>query len=157
MFSRNPNGPSGTPSTGQVPLSGPASHTPAKTRLPSDRVVQSVIGSDLSIMGDQIKIISRGSLQIDAQIHGDLHCVELIVGEQGRVKGTVAAESVIVRGQIDGAIRGQRVVLESSARVNGDVYHGVLSIEQGATFDGTSRRPKNPQELMPDLGTAEPR
>ena len=76
---------------------------------------------------------------------------EIIIGEQGRVTGTVAAERVIVRGQISGVIRAMTVALQSSARMEGDIHHMSLTIEQGAQFDGRCRRPASPAELQIDL------
>jgi cytoskeletal protein CcmA (bactofilin family) len=41
--------------------------------------------------------------------------------------------------------------LQSSARVEGDIHHMSLVIEQGAEFDGRCRRPSNASELRIDL------
>lgn len=120
-----------------------------------DRGGTSVIGSDLIIKGQQITIISKGSLQIDGEIRGDVHSAELVVGEQAQIVGTIAAENVSIFGHVVGAIRGLNVALHSSARVEGDVYHQSLTVEEGAVFDGGSRRPKDPKELLPKLDPAE--
>jgi cytoskeletal protein CcmA (bactofilin family) len=45
------------------------------------------------------------------------------------------------------------VALQASARVEGDIHHVSLAIEEGAEFDGTCRRPANSKELEPDLDT----
>jgi cytoskeletal protein CcmA (bactofilin family) len=112
---------------------------------------KSVIGNDLRITGQGLKIISRGILQVDGDLESDVVGAEVIVGEQGRVTGTISAERVIVRGQTSGAIRAMSVALQSSARVEGDIHHMSLTIEQGAEFDGRCRRPANPTELQVDL------
>ena len=80
---------------------------------------KSVIGNDLKIIGQGLKIIGRGVLQVDGEIEGDVGGAELIIGEQGKVTGTVAAERVIVRGRISGVIRARTVALQASARVEG--------------------------------------
>jgi hypothetical protein len=72
---------------------------------------------------------------------------EVVVGEQGEVTGMVAAQHVIVRGKVSGIVCGMMVSLQSSARVNGDIHHMSLTIEQGAEFEGRSRRPSDPSEL----------
>jgi cytoskeletal protein CcmA (bactofilin family) len=108
---------------------------------------KSVIGNDLKILGQGLKIISQGTLQVDGEIEGDVGGVEVIIGEQGKVTGTVAAERVIVRGRISGVIRGATVALQASSRVEGDIHHMSLAIEQGAEFDGRCRRPSDPSEL----------
>ena len=102
---------------------------------------KSVIGNDLKIIGQGLKIISQGTLQVDGEVEGDVRGSEVIIGEKGRVTGTVAAERVIVRGQIAGVIRGVTVALQASSQVEGDIHHMSLAIEQGAEFDGRCRRP----------------
>jgi cytoskeletal protein CcmA (bactofilin family) len=112
---------------------------------------KSVIGNDLKIIGQGLKIISQGTLQVDGEIEGDVGGAEVIIGEKGRVTGTVAAERVIVRGQISGVIRGVMVTLQASSRVEGDIHHMSLAIEQGAEFDGRCRRPADASELNLNL------
>jgi len=112
---------------------------------------KSVISNDLKIIGQGLRIISRGTLQIDGEVEGDVAGKEVIIGEMGLVTGIVAAERVIVRGKIAGAIRSVMVALQSSARVEGDIHHRSLSIEQGAQFDGRCRRPADAAELTLDL------
>jgi len=112
-----------------------------------DPSAKSVIGNDLKIIGQGLKIISQGTLQVDGEVEGDVGGSEVIIGEKGKVTGTVAAERVIVRGTICGIIRGVTVTLQSSSRVEGDIHHMSLAIEQGAEFDGRCRRPSTPAEL----------
>ena len=110
-----------------------------------------MIGNDLKIIGQGLKIISQGTLQVDGEVEGDVGGSEVIIGEKGKVTGTVAAERVIVRGKISGVIRGVTVTLQSSSRVEGDIHHMSLAIEQGAEFDGRCRRPSDASELNLNL------
>jgi cytoskeletal protein CcmA (bactofilin family) len=64
---------------------------------------KSVISNDLRIIGQSLEIISRGTLQVDGEVEGDVGGAEIIIGEEGRVTGTVAAERVIVRGGFPGS------------------------------------------------------
>jgi cytoskeletal protein CcmA (bactofilin family) len=121
-------------------------------RLPTpDASTKSVISNDLKIIGQGLKIISQGTLQVDGEVEGDVRGTEVIIGEKGRVTGTVAAERVIVRGTICGVIRGMTVTLEASSRVEGDIHHMSLAIEQGAEFDGRCKRPADASELNLEL------
>jgi len=117
----------------------------------SNEAGKSVISNDLKIIGQGLKIISRGTLQVDGEVEGDVAGAEIIIGEQGKVTGTVAAERVIVRGRTSGVIRAMTVALQASARVQGDIHHMSLAIEEGAEFDGRCLRPANTKELQPDL------
>lgn len=115
------------------------------------RIADSVIGSDLTIEGQQITIRCKGSLRVNGKIQADVHSMQLVVGEEAVVTGQVAADAVNVFGRVNGAILGARVVLHSSAVVEGDIHSEVLGIEQGAAFDGRSRKVKDPREIAPQL------
>jgi cytoskeletal protein CcmA (bactofilin family) len=109
---------------------------------------KSVIGNDLKIIGQGLKIIGRGVLQVDGEIEGDVQAAEVIVGEKGQVTGMVAGRHVLVRGKVSGIVCGRTVALQASAKVDGDLHHMSLLIEQGAIFEGRSRRAKSEQDLI---------
>ena len=92
------------PSLNAAPQPGSRSHSGAPPS--AEPGAKSVIGNDLKIIGQGLKIISQGTLQVDGEVEGDVGGSEVIIGEKGKVTGTVAAERVIVRGQISGVIRG---------------------------------------------------
>jgi cytoskeletal protein CcmA (bactofilin family) len=108
---------------------------------------KSVIGNDLKILGQGLKIISQGVLQVDGKIGGDVRAAEVIVGEQGMVTGIVAGTQVVVHGKVAGVICGKTVGLHASSHVEGDIHHMSFSIEQGAIFEGRSRRVGSDAEL----------
>lgn len=101
----------------------------------------SVIGPDVKISGN---LLTRGDVQIEGEIEGDVRAVNVVIGERASVTGSVLAEEVVVRGHVMGSVRGRRVMLQASCHVEGDVYHQALSIEQGAYFEGKSRRSADP-------------
>src|SRR5690606_11244673 len=107
----------------------------------SSKLVPSIIGEDLSITGN---VRSKGELQVDGEIQGDINCGSLLLGDKSQIIGGVIAEDVVVRGRVVGSIRGLRVTLQSQAHVEGDIYHQSLAIEQGAYFEGKSRRSDDP-------------
>ena len=111
----------------------------------------SIIGSDLVIEGPSITMRCKGSLRIDGTIEANLHCAELVIGEQAVIVGSIAANKVAVSGRVSGAIFGDNVVLHSKAHVEGDISSCSLAIEQGATFDGRARKVTDPREVAPQL------
>lgn len=111
----------------------------------------SIIGNDLTIVGQGLRIITRGTLQVEGKVEGDVVGNEVIIGEKGHVTGVVSGQSVVVHGAVAGTVKGVNVVLSSSAKVDGDVLHHQLSVEQGAHLDGRVRRPADPGELAPVL------
>ena len=128
--------PSAKPAASPSPSLG-SSSTPSY----GGKSVPSIIGEDLSIVGN---VTSKGEIQVDGEIQGDVHCVSLLLGEKSRVIGGVVADDVVVRGSVSGSISGMRVTLQAQSHVEGDIYHQSLSIEQGAYFEGKSRRVEDP-------------
>jgi len=103
---------------------------------------ESVIGEDLTIIGN---VKSKGNLKLDGKLQGDMHCASLIVSEKGRIDGGVVANNeVIVFGNVSGSIRSKRVMLHSTAHVEGDIYHQGIGIEMGTRYDGTLRWTDDP-------------
>ena len=109
---------------------------------------KSVIGNDLTIIGQGLRIISRGMLQVDGDIEGDVQAAEVLVGEKGKVTGMVAGTQVVVRGTVSGVVCGQSIALQSSCHVEADMHHMSLAIEQGAHFHGHSRRARSEADLV---------
>ena len=146
MFTRSP---SGEPKTLEQRSTRPAGTNGAHPSISAPSSGEkSVIGNDLKIIGQGLKIISRGILQVDGEIEGDVQAAEVIVGEQGQVSGMVAGRQVVVRGKVSGVICAQAVALQASSQVDGDVHHMSFAIEQGARFEGRSRRAKGEADLL---------
>jgi cytoskeletal protein CcmA (bactofilin family) len=128
--------PPGAPSAKPPPM-----QPRANVGRPPERVAPSIIGPDLTIMGN---LISAGEVQVDGEVQGDLHGSHVVVGEKARITGGIMAQEIVVRGHVMGSIRGNKVMLQASSHVEGDVHHQALSIEQGAYFEGKSRRADDP-------------
>ncbi|MGI9403541.1 MAG: bactofilin family protein [Hyphomicrobium sp.] len=111
----------------------------------------SVIGDDLTILGEKITIVSQNKLHVCGNVHGDIHGKQVMVSKGGLVTGTVNAENIEVRGGVRGAIRALTVTLHESAKVDADIVHQSLSISKGAEFDGRIKRANDASELMPNL------
>lgn len=116
----------------------------------SERNTPSVIGPDLIIHGN---LTSKGEVQVDGEVQGDIHGTYVVIGEKARITGGIVAEEIVVRGHVAGSVRGKRVMLQSSSHVEGDIYHQALAIEQGAYFEGKSRRSEDPTGgiVKPDI------
>ncbi len=126
-----------------LPLGGAAKPVGAPTTAgrSSDKSPASVIGPDLTILGN---LISKGEVLVEGEVQGDLNGSQIIIGEKAKVTGSIIADEVVVRGHVMGSIRGRKVMLQASSHVDGDIYHNTLSIEQGAFFEGKSRRSEDP-------------
>src|SRR5271165_5048635 len=119
------------------PLTQPTNLMPVAAGRSVHSTGDSNISNDLTIIGD---VTSKGSVTLDGVIEGNIYCTSLIVTTNGRVNGGIVAnQEVTVQGQVHGTIRGRRVMLQSSAKVEGDIFHQGIGIEMGTRYDGTLR------------------
>lgn len=153
MFTKKPESGEAVTKMGERSSSGTESKSSPFTERPAtfskgpspsssaSKMVPSIIGEDLTITGN---VTSKGEIQVDGEIQGDIHCGSLLLGDKSQVQGSVIAEDVVVRGKVVGSIRGLRVTLQAQSHVEGDIFHQSLAIEQGAYFEGKSRRSDDP-------------
>ncbi|MDD9841482.1 MAG: polymer-forming cytoskeletal protein [Alphaproteobacteria bacterium] len=105
------------------------------------KTVPSILSSDLHIYG---QIMTKGEMQIDSMVQGDMRASFLTIGESAHIDGEVAGDEITVKGRVKGTIRGRRVHLCATCHVDGDIFHEALAVESGAFFNGTVCREKDP-------------
>lgn len=128
-----------------------------KSPMPiNGKFTPSILSADMTVTGN---LVTEGEIQLNGTVQGDVKAGVLIVGEKASVVGDIRATTVLVKGEVRGAIFAQSVELARTARVHGDVWHETLSIEAGAQLEGMCRRGEpnaTPKlELMPPARTAE--
>ena len=157
MFTKKPDGSSDgprplnpTPMPSMMPAAGvprpPILSNALNTTSAGVSGAASVIGTDLNVIGN---LQSKGEIQIEGQVQGDVLASRIVIGQNAKITGGLVADDIVVQGTVQGSIRGLRVTLQSNSKVEGDVFHQSLAIEQGAYFEGKSRRSENPKEMQP--------
>ena len=157
MFSKNklnqPGGEPGTPQPQDAPKQPPAQGggTPpprpsgldlgAGSQAMKPKVGPSTLSGDLMIKGD---IKTTGDIQVEGEVEGNIHAHLLTVGESSVVRGEIVADDIVVNGRVIGRVRGLKVRLTSTARVEGDIIHKTIAIESGAHFEGAVQRQDDP-------------
>ncbi|MDJ0825486.1 MAG: polymer-forming cytoskeletal protein [Rhodobacter sp.] len=148
MFSKSRiNEPGGKPAedTPAKPAE-PAAAAPRPTpdmppAAPKPKAPPSTLSADLTITGN---LKTAGDIQVEGTVEGDIRAHLLTVGEGATIKGEVIADDVIVNGRIVGRVRGLKVRLTATARVEGDIIHKTIAIESGAHFEGSVQRQDDP-------------
>jgi len=86
-------------------------------------------------------VIFEGVLQVDSLVKGNIRSAygTLLISEEGRVEADVDVRIAIVDGSSKGELRAtEYVILESTARVSGNIHTPSLEIKDGALFEGSS-------------------
>ena len=112
--------------------------------VPSDDIKPeskiSNVSENLHIIGT---VFSSGKISFNGSINGSLKSNSLYVGENGFIDGKVEADEAVILGRIKGTLKGNKVRLAASSRIEGDTYHQVIAIEDGAIYEGSIKRIKS--------------
>lgn len=106
---------------------------------PAKNTFDTLIGKTTRINGD---VFFGGGLQLDGQVAGNVRAAEdlpsfLIVSEAAAIEGSVEVPHVVLNGVVNGDVMArERIELGTKARVNGNVYYGVIEMATGAQING---------------------
>lgn len=105
----------------------------------------SIIASGMTITGD---VESGGIVKVDGRIEGSVTGArQVLLGHGGEIRGNVVAEEIVIGGTVDGSVNArERLELQSSAIVNGDIETKSIVVLEGAKINGVVR--------MRDLATS---
>jgi cytoskeletal protein CcmA (bactofilin family) len=109
------------------------------TRDSSRSRIDTLLGKAARVHGD---VEFQGGLHLDGHVYGSVRSdgaedATLTVSVSGLIDGPVEVPNVLLEGSVRGDIRARgRVVLGATARVEGDVYYGVIEMTLGAQIIG---------------------
>jgi cytoskeletal protein CcmA (bactofilin family) len=94
-----------------------------------------LINESTQIQGN---IEASESLRIDGKVQGDIRCAaRLVIGKNADIQGNVLCQNLELLGRILGDVRAENsCTLRSSASLTGNLSTLLLSIENGAQFQG---------------------
>ncbi len=103
---------------------------------------------DISILSGGVKfegkLSSEGNVRIDGEFDGELVVNgNLTLGDKSKGSGTISATNITCGGTINGSVEAsEKLVLETTAKVEGEISAKILVINEGASFKGTSNMNK---------------
>jgi len=95
-----------------------------------------LIASGTTITGD---VKSNGDFRIDGTLSGTIVVKgKLVVGPSGHIEGEIECQNADISGEIKGKTSvSELLLLRATAKLNGDIFTGKISIEPDAQFTGT--------------------
>ena len=104
-------------------------------RAPGTESLLTIIAAGTTIAGD---IDCAGVLKVEGTIEGSVRQArQVLLAREGAIHGSVTAQEVVVGGVIDGNVQaGDRLELQSSAVVNGDIATKSIVVMEGARING---------------------
>jgi len=93
----------------------------------------SIIAKDSKIEGS---FYSSGVVEIEGYIQGFINSNSIIIREGGGVDGEIEADSINIRGKVNGTIKARNINVFNKAKITGDIEYQSLSVEDGASIEG---------------------
>lgn len=100
------------------------------------------------------KITFLGIFRLDGKFEGEIFdSGTLIVGETALIRGKISANTIIINGHVEGEIFAkERVEIHSKGKFYGDLVTPVLTISEGAFFEGHCKMVrKDEREIKSDF------
>ena len=125
--------------TPSAPAAKPSKHDKAS----GNETAMSVIAQGMRIVGD---VECVGVLKIEGIIEGSVRGArQVLLGRQGEVRGDLQAREVVVGGRVDGTVVGlERVEIQGTAVVTGDVHTKSIVVLEGGRINGALRMDDQP-------------
>ena len=101
--------------------------------------IDTLLGRTSTLNGD---LDFSGGLHLDGRVNGNVRSSApdggaLSVSESGFIEGRVEVTNIVMNGTVNGDMHARaRLVLGEKARVNGNVYYGVIEMAPGAVITG---------------------
>jgi cytoskeletal protein CcmA (bactofilin family) len=113
---------------------------------PAMNTSKNVLNNDVEIKGN---LKFSGELTFDGKLDGEISTDGVLnLGENSAVTGNISAQSVVVRGKVNGNITAkEKIDIKSKAELFGDIRSAKLVIEEGVTFVGKTE--VNPNKATP--------
>lgn len=96
---------------------------------------ETVVGPSVKIQGD---LNSEGNIRIEGSVVGKVQTTQSVhVGEAAVIQADMQAGNAIIAGQVQGNIKvSGNLILQSTAKIHGDIACAILRVEDGALFTG---------------------
>lgn len=104
----------------------------------SGRELNALLGRGATYSGD---LAFEGRVRVDGHFSGKIYTEEVLeIGESGQIEGQIDAAFAIVAGAVDGVlVARERLTIEPTGRVTGEVRARELVVRPGATLDARVR------------------
>jgi cytoskeletal protein CcmA (bactofilin family) len=112
------------------------SESDAMARDLKDGTLSGFLGAGIELVGE---VSFKESMRIDGHFQGKIssEAGKLIVGDKALVGADVMVATVQIQGTVNGNVTAsQRVELGRNSKVIGNIQTPVLTVEEGAVFDG---------------------
>jgi cytoskeletal protein CcmA (bactofilin family) len=114
---------------------------------------KNTLASDVEIKGN---LKFSGELTFEGRLDGEIQTDGILnLGDTAVINGNINAQSVVVRGKVNGNITAkEKIDIKTKTELFGDIRAARLTVEEGVTFVGKTE--VNPNKVSPTATPARP-
>jgi cytoskeletal protein CcmA (bactofilin family) len=115
-------------------------------RRRSDQMPFSIVAKDMTIVGD---LETEGLIRIEGRVRGTVRAgSQVLIGQGAQLEGDLHTKEAVVGGEVIGSIHAtERVELQPTAAVTGNIITPRIAVMEGGKVSGEVRIQDHPVEL----------
>jgi cytoskeletal protein CcmA (bactofilin family) len=127
---------------------GPVPDEAPSPQKPEEKVVMD-LGKSVTIKGE---LSASEDLTLYGQMEGSITLPDhtLTIGPHADIKAAIAAKAVVIKGAVTGNVTaGEKIEIQNTGSINGDVVAPRLAIADGGSLRGKVQMPRSGQPTRP--------
>lgn len=110
----------------------------AATRRRADGHALSIVAQDMTVTGD---VEAEGVVRVEGRVNGNISAgVQVLLSEGGLIEGDIKTKEAVIGGEVRGTVTAaERIEVQATASVHGDLVAPKLLIQEGGRLNGAIR------------------
>jgi cytoskeletal protein CcmA (bactofilin family) len=110
----------------------------------------SIISSGTTLVGD---VDTAGVIKIEGRVQGTVKAAQILLAKGGMIEGNLITKEAVLGGEVTGTVQAEeRVEVQATALVNGDIVTRRIAIAEGGQVNGIVSTGEPSAELQARMG-----
>jgi cytoskeletal protein CcmA (bactofilin family) len=117
----------------------------APVRRRTDGHALSIVAQDMTVTGD---LTAEGVVRVEGRVNGNISAgIQVLLSEGALVEGDIKTKEAVLGGEVRGTVTAEdRIEVQATASVHGDLVAPKLLIQEGGRLNGAIRMETVPAE-----------
>lgn len=118
--------------------SGTETAPASATRRRAEGQALSIVAQDMTVTGD---VEADGVVRVEGRVNGNISAgVQVLLSEGGLIEGDIKTREAVIGGEVRGTVTAaERIEVQATASVHGDLVAPKLLIQEGGRLNGAIR------------------
>jgi cytoskeletal protein CcmA (bactofilin family) len=114
-----------------------------------ENLALSIISAGTTVVGD---VDTPGVVKVEGRVQGTVRASQILLAKGGVIEGNLLTKEAVLGGEVNGSVQAdERVEIQSTALVNGDIVTRRIAVAEGGQVNGVVTT-GDPAGLLPSKG-----